>query len=63
MRALVDQTYHFDFIRNTQRLGDHLAFCARLASKILIYRLRWLPLSDAGKKRVSVICAHLEGGS
>jgi hypothetical protein len=63
VRALVDQTYHFDFILNTQRFSDHLAFCARLASKIPIYRLHWSPLSDAGKKRVSDICAHLEGGA
>ena len=61
VRALVDQTYHFNFILGTRRFGDHLAFCARLASKILIYRLRWSPLSDAGKKLGSLICAHLEG--
>ena len=50
VRALVDQTYHFNFILGTRRFGDHLAFCARLASKILIYRLRRSPLSDAGKE-------------
>ena len=46
VRALVDQTYHFNFILATRRLGDHLAFCAQLASKILIYRLRRSPLND-----------------
>ena len=61
VRALVDHTYHFNFIRGTRRFGDHLAFCTRLASKILIYRLRRSPLSDAGKKLGSPICAHLEG--
>ena len=52
VRALVDQTYHFNYILGTRRFGDHLAFCTRLASRILIYRLRRprLPLSDAGKE-------------
>jgi hypothetical protein len=63
VHTLVDQTYHFDFILGTRRLGDHLAFCARLASKILIYRLRWSPLSDVGKKLGSLICAHLEAAA
>jgi len=62
VRALVDQTYHFNFILGTQRFGDHLAFCTRLASKILVYRLRrpQLPLSGAGKNLGSLIRAHLE---
>jgi hypothetical protein len=63
VHALVDQTYHFNFIFDTRRFGDHLAFCRRLASKVLIYRLRRSPLGDAGKKLGSVICAHLEGGA
>jgi hypothetical protein len=61
VRALVDQTYHFNFILSTRRFGDHLAFCTRLASKILIYRLRRASISDAGKKLSSLIFAHLEG--
>jgi hypothetical protein len=60
VRAIVDQTYHFNFILGTQRLGQHLAFCARLISKILIYRLRWPALSGEEKKPASIICAHLE---
>jgi hypothetical protein len=60
VRALVDQTYHFNFILGTKRFGDHLAFCRRLASRILIYRLRRLPLGDGGKKLSSLICDHLE---
>ena len=60
VRALVDQTYQRNFILGTKRFGDHLAFCARLASKILVYRLR-SPPGDVGKKRASAICAHLEG--
>jgi hypothetical protein len=61
VRALVDQTYHFNFILGTRRFGDHLAFCTRLASKILVYRLRRSPLGDKGKRLGSLICAHLEG--
>jgi hypothetical protein len=57
VRALVDQTYHFKFIIDTRRLGDHLAFCTLLASKILIYRLRRSP----GEKLRSLIQAHVEG--
>jgi hypothetical protein len=61
VHALLDQTYHFDFILGTRRFGDHLAFCKQLASKILIYRLRRSPLSDAGKRLGSLLCKHLEG--
>jgi len=62
VRALVDQTYHFNFILGTRRFGDHLAFCTRLASKIPVYRLRrpQLPLVDAEKKLASLIRAHLQ---
>jgi hypothetical protein len=63
VHALIDQTFHFDFIFGTRRFGDHLAFCTRLASKIHIYRLRWCPLSDPGKNLRSLICAHLEGAA
>jgi hypothetical protein len=59
--ALVDQTYHFNFILGTRRLGEHLAFCTRLASKIPIYRLRHSPVSDERKMLGSLICAHIEG--
>jgi hypothetical protein len=61
VRALVDQTYHFDFIRGTRLFGEHLAFCTQLASKILIYRLRRSPINTGDKLR-SIICAHLEDG-
>lgn len=59
VRALVDQTYHFKFILDTRRFGDHLAFCTRLASKIPIYRLRWSPSYGAGKELSSLVYAHL----
>jgi hypothetical protein len=61
VRALVDHTYHFNFIVGTRRFGDNLAFCTQLASKILVYRLRRSPLGDRGKKLGSLIRAHLEG--
>ena len=61
MRALIDQTYHFDFILGTRQFGEHLAFCARLASKIAIYRLRWTPLSASTGEFGSIIHQHLEG--
>jgi hypothetical protein len=61
VRVLVDQTYHFNFIFDTRRFGHHLAFCTRLASKIVIYRLRRSPFSDSREKLGSLISAHLEG--
>jgi len=60
VRALVDQTYHRDFIDFSRRFNDHLAFCTQLASKIAIYRLRRSPLLGAGKEFWSLIRAHLE---
>jgi hypothetical protein len=60
--ALINQTYHFNFIRGTQRFGEHLAFCTRLASKIPIYRLRRSSI-ETGDKLRSLIYAHLEGQS
>ena len=61
VRALVDQTYHFKFILDTRRFGDHLAFCTQLASKIQIYRLRRPPFGHAGEKLRSLIRSHVEG--
>jgi hypothetical protein len=60
VRALVDQTYHFSFILGSGRFRDHLAFCAQLASKIAIYRLRRPPSFGPGNELGSLICAHLE---
>jgi hypothetical protein len=60
VRALVDQTYHFSFILGSGRFRDHLAFCAQLASKIAIYRLRRPPSFGLGNELGSLICAHLE---
>jgi hypothetical protein len=60
VRALIEQTYHFDFIVGSKRFNDHLAFCTQLASKIAIYRLRRSPLLGVGKELGSLIRAHLE---
>jgi hypothetical protein len=60
VRALVDYASHFKFILDIRRFGHHLAPCARLASNILIYRLRRSP-SNAREKLGSLICTHLEG--
>jgi hypothetical protein len=58
--ALVEHTYHFDFIEGSRQFNDHLAFCTRLASKIAVYRLRRPSLLGDGKKLRSLIGAHLE---
>jgi len=59
VHALVDQTYHFQFILNSGRFREHLAFCTKLASKIAVYRLRRSLSFD--KDLGSVIAAHLNG--
>jgi len=58
--ALLSHTYHYDFIRGTRRFGEHLAFCTRLASKIITYRVRRSQSTEAKEKIVSLIYAHLE---
>ena len=60
VRALIEQTYHFDFIVGTKRFSEHLALCAQLASRIAIYRLRRSSFLGAGKELGSLIRAHLE---
>ena len=60
VHALIDQTYHFHFIRDSGRFGEHLSFCTQLASKIAIYRLRRPPSFGVGKELRSIICAHLK---
>jgi hypothetical protein len=59
--ALVEHTYHFDFIEGSRRFNEHLRLCTQLASKIAIYRLRLArsPLSHIGKELGSLIRAHL----
>jgi hypothetical protein len=58
--ALIDQTYHFRFVMDTGRLGEHLALCTELASKTAVYRLRRSPSLVADKEFGSFICAHLQ---
>jgi hypothetical protein len=60
VRALIDQTYHFQFIRCSGRFRDHLMFCTRLASTIDVYSLRRSPLVGAGKELMSFIRKHIE---
>jgi hypothetical protein len=60
VRALIDQTYHFQFILGSCRFRDHLALCAQLASKVAIYRLCRSPSFGAGIELGSYIRAHLE---
>jgi len=60
VRALIEQTYHLDFVISTRRFNDHLALCTRLASKIAIYRMRRSPLLGAREHVASLIRAHLE---
>ena len=60
VRAVIDQTYHFNFIRGSGRFRDHLAFCTQLASQIAVYRLRRSQSFGAGRELGSLICAHLE---
>jgi hypothetical protein len=58
--ALVEHTYHFDFIEGSRRFNDHLDFCTKLASKVAIYRLRRSRLLGDGKEFGSLIRAHLK---
>jgi hypothetical protein len=60
VRALIDQTYHFQFIRCSRRFRDHLMFCTQLASKIAVYSLRRSPSVGVGKELRSFIRMHLE---
>ena len=60
VHALVDHTYHFQFILNSGRFREHLALCTQLASKIAVYRLRRSRSLDAREELGSFICAHLE---
>lgn len=60
VHALIDQTYHRDFIDLGGRFNDHLAFCTQLASRIAIYRLRRSPLLGNGEEFRSLVRTHIE---
>jgi hypothetical protein len=57
VRALIEHTYHFNFIRGSGGFRDHLMLCSRLASEVAIYRLRLSQSFDLG----SLIRDHVEG--
>ena len=58
--ALIEQTYHFDFIRTTRRFGEHLRFCTSLLSKTAVYRVRRPTSLDTREDLFSLIRDHLE---
>jgi hypothetical protein len=62
VRAIVDQTYLFNYILGTRQFGDHLALCSRVAAGIRVFRLcrPKLTLGEAGKELGSLIRAHIE---
>jgi hypothetical protein len=62
-RVLIDQTYHFAFIVQARRFGEHLRLCTHLAAEIPIYRVCRSPLSDAEKVFGPLICAHLQAAA
>jgi hypothetical protein len=61
LRAIVDQTYHYDFIRETRQYGEHLALCANVVSKISVYRVRRSRERPTGLELGSIIRKHLGG--
>jgi hypothetical protein len=60
VRSLIDQTYHFNFVVGSGRFNDHLALCARLASKVDVYAVR-IPPSDETRKNLGYLLReHME---
>jgi len=60
VRALVEQTYHFEFIHKSGSYRAHLANCIQLASKVATYRVRRARSFGGGIELRSVISAHLK---
>jgi hypothetical protein len=60
VRALIDQTYHFEFILGSGRVRDHFETCTQLASKIAVYRVRRSPSFAPSPELGSLISAHLK---
>jgi hypothetical protein len=60
VHALIDHTYHFNFILGTAQFHDHLELCIQLASKVRVYRLRRSPSVGTSKELGYLICSHLE---
>jgi hypothetical protein len=61
VRALIDQTYHFEFVHKSGSFRTHLANCVQLASKVAIYRVSRATSFSTGLELGSIICAHLKG--
>ena len=59
VHALVNYTYHFQFVLGSGRLGEHLSLCSQLASKITVYRVQRPQSFDGGRELGQIICAHL----
>jgi hypothetical protein len=58
--VLLDHTYRFDFIRDTQGFGPHLDLCARVAAGVEICRVR-RPVSESLAEMVSsAIDQHIQ---
>ena len=60
VRTLVDQTYNFGYVLESGRIGEHLASCARLASKVAIFRVRRSPSLAAVQELGSILRESLE---
>jgi hypothetical protein len=60
VRALIEQTYHFAFIRKSGQFNVHLANCTQLASNVAIYRVCRTPSFGAAESLGSAIRAHIK---
>jgi hypothetical protein len=61
VRAIVDHTYQYNFVRETRRLGEHLESCALVASQVPVYRVRRPGGRSMGPELGLSILAHIEG--
>lgn len=58
--ALVNHTYHFEFVRGTKAFASHLALCGRVASQVPIFRIDDTRYGDIRQPlRAMAIKAHL----
>lgn len=48
--ALIDQTYHFQFVIDSRQYREHLDRCAQIASKVSLYRVRRPPGKQLSKE-------------
>ena len=59
IRVLIDQTYHFPYLRGSARLREHLELCVRLASKLRVYRVRRPPSFSTEGEFGEFLCTHI----